>query len=194
MKSVDQELFEIFVQTLGVTVVNNYIQEWRVFYDAKRDLGAFTELVPETGKWVVGINRADYVRDNNEVYNLYANLFIHEYAHILLFNKQSFLDKYTSNFVTKSDTKHHVELQLRPLSERFLISLQYYDLNEDSFVSDYATVSVDEDLAETFLTFVREEKPTGSTVRDRKILAFYEEADFVLIRTTLRANLQKQYE
>ena len=189
VRSADQELFEMFVQTVSTTVVNNYIQEWRVFYDDDRDLGAFTEFIPKTGKWVVGINRADYVPGNKEVYDLYANLFIHEYAHILLFNNQSFSDKYTSDFVTASDREHHAALRLRPTSERFLSSLQYYDEHEDRFVSDYASVSPDEDMAETFLAFVREDAPSGNAVRDKKIRAFYADNKFVEVRAQIRKNL-----
>jgi hypothetical protein len=150
VRTVDRELFEMFVQTLGDTVVSNYIQEWRVFYDTERDLGAFAELIPETGKWVVGINRADYAPGSKEVNDLYANLFIHEFAHILLYSNHSFSEKYVRDFVTKSDIRHHVQIQNSPQSQRFTRSLQYYDLHEDSFVSDYATVSPKEDMAETF--------------------------------------------
>lgn len=190
VRTVDRELFEMFVQTLGDTVVSNYIQEWRVFYDTERDLGAFAELIPETGKWVVGINRADYAPGSKEVNDLYANLFIHEFAHILLYSNHSFSEKYVRDFVTKSDIRHHVQIQNSPQSQRFTRSLQYYDLHEDSFVSDYATVSPKEDMAETFLAFVREDKPFGESVRAKKIRAFYAEKQFVEIRTSIRNNLE----
>ena len=50
----------------------------------------------------------------------------------------------------------------------------------------------DEDMAETFVSFVRESKPTGNTLRDKKILFFYGYKDFVSLRAELRSNLEAQ--
>jgi hypothetical protein len=69
-------------------------------------------------------------------------------------------------------------------------------INRHSFVADdiqtlklFANLSPDEDMAETFVSFVRESKPTDNTQRDKKVLFFYQYPDFVTLRSELLTNL-----
>ncbi len=189
--NVDQKLFDLFTAVVGEVEVNKYVDEWRVFDNKNADLGAYVELMPTTASgprnWIVGVNMADY---DYSVTKSFANLFVHEYGHILFYDKPDFVASYKNNFWTTSDVKHSEKINKVDGEERLDLTQDYYEKNSQRFVSDYATVSVDEDMAETFVYFIREDKPNGNTIRDQKIRAFYQEPDLVGVRTKIRANLR----
>ena len=85
---------------------------------------------------------------------------------------------------------HAKKVDQASAKNRFGLLRRYYEAQTDRFVSDYATMNSDEDMAETFVEFVRTDKPLGNTLRERKILAFYQNAAFVKERKTIRTNLQ----
>ena len=187
-KLVDSQLFDLFTATIGGAAVKKHVQDWRVFKNENSDLGAFVELIAGTNNWVVGVNRENYVAGDVELTRAFANLFTHEYAHILLFDEVAFEASYTNLFWTAQDERH--ASRVAQLNNQFSVLNEYYNNNRSRFVSDYATLSIEEDMAETFVAFVREGKPTGNTVRDQKIKQFYTSKLFVAERTKLRANLQ----
>jgi hypothetical protein len=190
VRLVDKQLFDLFSAVVGKDVVAKDVKEWRVFYDDKNDLGAFVETLSGSGKWVVGVNRYSFSNDNLQIKKSFANLFVHEYSHILLFKEPAFSEDFKNKFWSKEDFGHQRRVGEAGADERFNVLRRYFDNNKDRFVSDYATLSPDEDMAETFVYFVREDKPLGNTLAERKILAFYAEAEWVALRAQLRANLQ----
>jgi hypothetical protein len=191
VRVVDKQLFDLFTSVIGKDEVANNIKEWRVFKDESSDLGAFVELIAGTEDWIVGVNRDGYEENNKQVTESFINLYIHEYGHILLFSKPDFEQNFKEEFWTASDIRHESKVKQSSASTRFSIMSDYYANNLNRFVSDYATMNPDEDMAETFLSFILEDKPLGINLKERKILAFFEEVDFVKLRTKLRYNLTK---
>ena len=187
-RPVDKQLFELFASVVGDDAVEEYVKEWRVFNNANSDLGAFVELIAGTESWVIGVNRESYTAGDAQLNRAFANLFVHEYAHILLFSETAFETAYKNLFWTAADARHSARVQ--NLNSQFSALSRYYDENRSRFVSDYATLSAEEDMAETFVSFVRESKPLGMTVREQKINQFYTSPFFVGVRAELRANLQ----
>ncbi len=185
---VDKQLFDLFAAVIGDDAVDEYVKEWRVFKNDNSDLGAFVELIAGTESWVIGVNRESYSSGDEQLTRAFANLFTHEYAHILLFNETTFETTYKNLFWTAEDQRHSARVQ--NLNSQFSALSRYYDENRSRFVSDYATLSAEEDMAETFVSFVREEKPLGTTIREKKINQFYTSKVFVEARAELRANLQ----
>lgn len=188
VREVDQQLFDLFVSVIGREVVSNKFKEWRVWHD-ESDLGAFVESVAGTDTWVVGVNRSGYKSGDVRTQKSFANLFIHEFAHVEFFPQPEFIASYTNRFWTKADEANSKYMERLSGIKLSTAMLSYYDKNQDRFVSDYATLSVDEDMAETFVSFVLEVKPTGKSIKEQKILSFYEDADLVSLRTKLRQNL-----
>lgn len=188
IRVVDRELFDLFTAVIGEAAVSENVKEWRVFKNENSDLGAFVELIAGTDDWVVGVNRENYDSTDPQLTRAFANLFTHEYAHILLFNETTFETTYKNLFWTAEDARHSA--RVATASNQFSVLSRYYDLNRERFVSDYATLSAQEDMAETFVAFVREGRPTGTTIRDKKINQFYTSTFFLKERTKLRANLQ----
>ena len=54
-------------------------------------------------------------------------------------------------------------------------------------MSDYAATNVVEDIAESFMTFVLEDEPTGDTVAAQKLDFFWQLPEYVAIRERIRA-------
>lgn len=186
----DAKLFTLFVNTVEEENVAKYVREWRVFYDSESDLGAFVEYMPTADAWIVGVNREGFIAGDKEVTTIFSNLFIHELAHIVLSEKPYFETYFAGNFWTTADTQHGVEVEQTAIDSRFETLNHYYQNNATRFVSDYATLNPKEDIAETFLAFVREEKLLGVSLREQKIRAFYTEPDLVVLRGVLRANMK----
>ena len=63
----------------------------------------------------------------------------------------------------------------------------FYNENEDSFVTAYATTNPAEDLAETFGVFVIYDRPEGTSVADEKVEFLWGDPDLVALRTGIRA-------
>jgi|TARA_B100002003_G_C14117497_1_gene537489 hypothetical protein len=73
---------------------------------------------------------------------------------------------------------------------------EYYSLSEafgrkydDRFLTEYASSSVEEDIAESFTGFVLKDKPTTSTVQDQKILFWYRYPEMEKLRKVIRSRM-----
>ena len=174
VRQVDRDLFAILRTTIGAAALETYIREFRVFDDETRDIGAFIELKAGTDEWIIGVNRNVYDEDiavrPERVEGFYEQLFIHEYAHILTFYFEDIEDVFADRFWTKSHWRHAEAVEDVQGDERFEKLSAYYRKHDDEFVSDYATVNPDEDLAETFVVYVYDDVlPTErSTVAAKK--------------------------
>ena len=65
----------------------------------------------------------------------------------------------------------------------------FYQKYQDQFVDDYAVTNPSEDMAETFAYFVLAPKPNGQSIRDQKILFFYEYPELVQLRSQILSNV-----
>ncbi len=66
---------------------------------------------------------------------------------------------------------------------------EFYLSREDDFVSDYAATSPEEDIAESFATFVLKPKPTGDTLADQKVAFFYDYPELVKLRAEMSGRI-----
>ena len=66
------------------------------------------------------------------------------------------------------------------------LAWEFYLAHEDDFVSDYAATNAIEDAAETFMTFVLEDEPTGDSMVARKLEFFWGYPELVAIRERIR--------
>ena len=162
VRTVDKQLFDLFVDVVGEEAVESNLKEWRVFKNDSSDLGAFVELIAGTEDWIMGVNRDGYIQGDRQVIESFINLYIHEYGHILLFSKPDFEKYFKSSFWNKSDNLHESKVKQASASAKFAIMSNYYSDNQNRFVSDYATMNAEEDMAEAFLAFVLEDKPIGN--------------------------------
>ena len=189
-RTVDEDLWDMFVGVIGKKAAREYITEFRVFNDKESSLGGFVELPAGAKDWIVGFNRDDFDRDANISENIYKVLMIHEYAHLVTFYMKDFVDNFEENFWTIED-KRHAKLLTKLDEEGVDRKLEeYYEAHKNDFVSDYATYSPEEDIAETFVTFILEDKPARSFKKeDAKVLSMFTNSRLLEIRSELRKNL-----
>jgi hypothetical protein len=64
----------------------------------------------------------------------------------------------------------------------------FYQKHSNQFVDDYAITDSSEDMAETFAYFVYSPKPTGQTIKDQKILFFYDYPELIQVRDQILKN------
>lgn len=188
---VDRELFNLFVSVIGPHVVAQKVKEWRTFDDATEDVGGFVALDPGESQWVVGINRSGYTPGDTVQVASFVDLYMHEYAHIIEFDQIDFVAAFKGMFWTAEDYLHESAMSTLSGDERFKKLLTYYEKNNTRFVSDYATLTPGEDLAETFVSFVTTTKPTGMSVREQKVRTFYTNLLLSNERTRLRERVRQ---
>lgn len=139
--------------------------------------------------------------DSNDMDNDFYGTLIHEYCHYLTLN-QTQVD-YTEDYdiknyceigmVTKKDSllnQFYQTFWKDYVLEEFPTKYSFYVRNQDAFVSDYAATNPAEDIAETFRVFVMEKKPTGNTIRDKKVQFLYDWPGYPELRKEIRKSLQ----
>jgi hypothetical protein len=78
--------------------------------------------------------------------------------------------------------------ELDQFSDRFWDGLDEFERKYgDRFVTEYAMTDPAEDIAESFMVFVLEDRPGGASIADQKVLFFYEYPELVSLRATIRA-------
>lgn len=195
VRPVDRILFAYLNDTWGQATVAHYVTEFRVFEDTSVDLGAFVETKAGSNEWVVGVNRSTMndvgVSSPNEIAHVYEQLFVHEYAHLLAYYAPDAAADFAKTFWTDGDYRHARAVADLSDQRRFATLREYYRDNEDRFVSDYATLSPEEDLAETFLTYVYANRlPSEDTVRADKLRWFRAVPSFREARVMVRKRLE----
>ncbi|MCB9810644.1 MAG: hypothetical protein H6779_02225 [Candidatus Nomurabacteria bacterium] len=192
-RSIDKRLFELLVDVVGPEIVDRKIREWRIFDRSHGDLGGYVELMATTKNgprdWIMGVNIDGYDSSKQSTKS-YSNLFIHEYSHLLLYDYSRLTDQFKANFWTRQDYAHVDLIKEAKASEIYYLNKDYFDDNENRFVSEYSVNAPEEDMAETFVYFVREGKPANTTIRNQKILFYYDVPEFVQIRAKIRENLK----
>jgi len=197
--SLTEEVWTTFVRIATVEFVAETVAEFQVGDAADIDVAAWVVQDEHTEEWTVGANLAV----SDERHDLLVTL-IHEYAHLLTLQR--------SEMSTGSDPCPTVRLDegclaedatLQAFHERFWTPYgatapaaesqdrdrgrDFFDEHEDDFVSDYASMNPVEDIAESFMTFVLENRPRGDSVAAQKLEFFWQQPEFVKMRDRIRA-------
>ena len=128
---------------------------------------------------------------------------IHEFAHILTLNNAQLdgtisEDSCQQRFVTEGCLNADSYLNVfygKFWKDKFNAevedSYENYEKNPSAFVTEYAATNPEEDIAETFATFVfNKKKETQSTIAEEKIAFFYVYPKPVEIRDSIRLELK----
>lgn len=162
VRNSDRLLWNTFVDIVGDDFIDDNISEFRIYNNSRSEVSAFVEEKPDD-TWILGFNRegeniADIYDDESVV-----DLLIHEYGHIVFFSSKSIENDFKKAFWGKKQTA-------------------------DDFVTSYAATNATEDLAESFVYFVKHDKPTQTGERYDKVRFFYEYPKLINLRTQLRAS------
>lgn len=73
--------------------------------------------------------------------------------------------------------------------EFYALVTDFYSAHEEQFVREYAATNIREDLAESFMHFVMDPKPTGDSIVEKKVLFFYDFPELVSLRLQMIQNV-----
>ncbi|MBD1372628.1 hypothetical protein IC620_09705 [Hazenella sp. IB182357] len=163
----------------------------------------------------LGVN----IKHNQDQKQLTTTL-VHEFGHILTLNQEQFTeDRYTSDqqelecpayfdewsdcpnqesylysFYNKFWKKIETEWKKKKIETSEARQTAFYNKYRSQFVSEYATTSPVEDIAESFQYFIFSPKPTNlSSIKSQKIAFFYEYPELVAIRADVLARVEKRF-
>lgn len=153
-RAIDQSLFSLWNALIGTSTTITHVNQWQIFNAPKTALGAYVETSGGQGDWIISVNRAGYNAAQRSERQAFAELFVHEYAHLLLYELPEVTTAFAARFWNERDQSHRLSLQTLSLDAMTDTLARYYARNQTRFVSEYATVNTNEDLAETFLALV----------------------------------------
>ena len=155
--------------------------------------------------WTISLDPADVVLSNGNLTSDFDANVIHEFGHLLTLNNYQMDSSATNTYVTEEGTlKEDSYLNLfyaefwEDIMDEYRSTVGnnpddnyylFYEDHTDLFVSEYAAYNPEEDIAESFCTFVLEDEPTGSRIKDQKVAFFYRFEELVEIRDAIRANI-----
>ena len=192
------EVWETFTRVATPEFVSSVMMQYRVGDAPASDTLAYVYQDDDPQYWILAANLAT----SDDPQQLVATL-IHEYAHTLTLSTDEL------EVVPECDT---LELEegcalsdsiLGEFAQEFWsaygddapdaantdadVAYEFYLANEDDFVSDYAATNIVEDVAESFMTFVLEDEPTGDSIAALKLAFLWERPDLVEIRERIRS-------
>lgn len=183
------------------------IGELVVYYDYEDSSSASVQSINDDNSlWSIEINYAA-VEDFEE----FVPTVIHEYAHILSLqdsqtvsvNEASDIsqscatlllaegclsnDSYLNGFYKSfwSALPEEESTREKSLNE----AASYFEMNQNDFVSEYATTNTIEDFAESYRSFVLDDRSTKETVASMKINFLYNFADLAQYRLSIRQTI-----
>ncbi len=215
-----QQYWKIVTNTLPNDLLHNYVSSFRLFTDGiEEDLGGINPMNDLNSKWQVDLDIADmdiHSKDSTHILS-YTHTLIHEFGHLLTLNatqvtptedeyqedkkgyltmegyakKKSYLGQFVQQFWPprllyqwdRIDKKWNQRKRLRLL-------YRFYLKRQDSFVTDYAAESPEEDIAEAWTFFVLANKPIPNSIKEKKVLFFYQFPELVAQRKFIRSKLK----
>jgi len=218
--SMAQDYFNTINNTLPKDLIDKYVVSLRLFTDGKDgDLGGLNQMNESVDSWQFDLDTADvniYSKDSIKILD-YTHTLIHEYGHLLTLNpsqieltddmiqddnkgyltsegyalKDSYLEIFVKQFWDDElllewdniDNKKNENKRVKLLYE-------FYLSHRDNFVTDYAAESPEEDIAEAWTFFVLSDKPDTNTVKNQKVIFFYQFPELVEDRQKMRLNIK----
>ncbi|MCA9385319.1 S-layer homology domain-containing protein [Candidatus Dojkabacteria bacterium] len=209
------ELWTLFASLIPLER-RDFLVEYILFTDGEAEaLATVHQSQTDLSKWVLNIDIYDSYYPDFEFMNEEDVLFtlIHEYAHLLTLNssqlsvnsldsdcrtthyvpegcslEESYLNQFVSQFWTDSMINQVQSIDLIEDADAYYDAIiEFYTNHPNSFVSEYAATNEVEDLAESFTFFVLQDRPTGSTTADQKILFFYNYPELIELREHMRS-------
>jgi len=192
------DVWETFTRVATLDFTAEVLLEYRVGDAPDSDTLAYVYQDDDPRYWILAANLAT----SGDHEQLVATL-IHEYGHILTLDTSEVSPDVASCSTLDLDEGCADDDSLVLAFERRFwsgyddapdpansdadVAWEFYLEHEDDFVSDYAATNVVEDVAETFMTFVLEDEPTGSSTIAEKLDFFWGYPEFVAIRERIRA-------
>lgn len=207
--------------TLPPNLLNKYVNSIRLFSDGEEnELGGMTPLNDQNSAWEIDIDTIDFNFNNKNPKHIndYIHTIIHEYGHLLTLNpeqvkitkdkyqedhkgyltaegyatKNSYLGKFVTKFWPYKMLKKWDKIDMIEEEEKKEKALlKFHKKYKNKFVTDYASESPEEDIAESWTFFVLCNKPKLNFIKHQKIVFFYQFPELVKNRNHIRSKLKK---
>lgn len=190
------EVWDTFTRVAGADTTAAIMTQFRVGDAPDSDTLAYVYQDEDPQYWVLAANLAT----SDDPTQLIATL-VHEYAHILTLGVDE-LDVDAASCELQLDEGCADGSILGAFEQEFWsgytdapdpantdgdLAYEFYLAHEDDFVSDYAATNVVEDIAESFMTWVIEDDPSGTSVIAQKMAFFERYPQLVAERDRIRA-------
>jgi hypothetical protein len=199
-----QTVWDTFVRVVTPDFAADVMSQYRVGDAPDSDTLAYVYQDDDPDHWILAANLAT----SEDEQSLIATL-VHEYAHILtLPASQMDLDEASCATIELSEGCARDDSYLLAFEEQFWsgygdtapapdnddadVAYDFYLAHEEDFVSDYAATNVVEDIAESFMTFVLEDRPTADTVTAAKLGFFWNYPELEAIRERIRSEFSSE--
>lgn len=198
-----KRLWHMLVDVIGKREATMRFVSFEVFDDSESDMYASVWRNSEDeSKWHMNINIAFVDSDDGLI-----DTIIHEFGHTIFLsdNQVAYVDgacpvfefsegcvkqdAYVNAFQKKFWSRYTDAPKPDDTDAKKADAL--YAKHPSHFVSDYAATNVNEDMAESWAHFVRNEEPTGDTLWEQKVRFFYDYPYLVNTRDILRENMKK---
>ncbi|MBX3098077.1 MAG: NADH:ubiquinone oxidoreductase subunit 4 (chain M) [Salinibacterium sp.] len=193
------EIWDTFIRVATLDVVSKVMTQYRVGDAPDSDTLAYVYQDDDPSRWILAANLATSENHNDLVATL-----VHEYAHILTLGQDEVTGDYSScDTIVLDEGCADADSAILGFEEQFWapygdsapalnnadadVAYDFYLAHEDDFVSDYAATNAVEDIAESFMTWVVEDDPTGTSVVAQKFAFFDAYPTLVAVRERIRA-------
>jgi len=181
------------------------LSEFSLFQDPEGVFGAYIETIPpDHTQWSFAVNLDMLEKENTP---LGTELIVHELAHVISYESiagvplpgsaachtyfkargcpkdNSYLAAFVDEFWTPSGLLR--AFNFRNSDNAVTLAEDYYDRNEDEYVSGYAALSPEEDFAESFAQYVVARQSSTDTTASEKVRWFEQFAELRDIRQSV---------
>ena len=198
------EVWETFIRVATLDVASTIMSEYRVGDAPDSDTLAYVYQSDDPDYWIL----ADNLATSQERTDLIGTL-VHEYAHILTLGVDQVTPEYSScDTIVLDEGCADAGSAIGAWTAQFWapygesapaldnsdsdVAYDFYLAHEDDFVDDYAATNAVEDIAETFMTWVVQDDPTGTSVVATKFAFFENYPDLVAVRDRIRAEFAEE--
>ncbi len=153
--------------------------------------------------WVICVDYIDVFDSSGDFSNDFGEIIAHETMHIITLNDTQIDNNSGEDTYVADEGKLKKNSTLNTFYEKFwkenmdihesfmklgedLGTVEYFKEYPDTFVTSYAAINPEEDIAESFAYFVTWDKPTGGKIYEQKILFFYDYPELLEIRKQMR--------
>ncbi|MBB6460565.1 putative zinc-binding metallopeptidase [Flammeovirga kamogawensis] len=214
------EYWSFITNTLPHEPIKQYITSFRLYTDGiQEDLGGMNSLNGNNSEWQIelDVKDTDLSSHDEKVILDYQHTLIHEFGHVLTLNasqieptddqyqdndkgyltsegyakEDSYLGQYIKLFwkndlLFEWDKIDAIKNERRKLKKLYT----FYLIHEEEFVTDYATETPEEDIAEAWTFFVLDEISSPTTIKEQKITFFSQFPELIKYRNEIRENLK----
>ncbi len=172
------------------TLSDTFIEEFEVYEDPGSDVIAFVSDDDGNGRWKMSINLPTHKLSDLKWQKA---TFIHELSHIITLNATQFMSPTgaCANYETEEGCTQR-GAYLNSFVKKFWWTAKTATYDGNKFVSEYATSSPEEDIAESFTFFVLGSDFSDANIREQKMNFWNTYPEIVKIRTEMRAVLASE--